>query len=78
MDLTRRTLTYTRHTRSAPTSGIIYLEMGFDLDTLIFVMETSTPLAKAVPPPVGGPLEGAMDAATKILKYAKVRSDLTP
>jgi hypothetical protein len=51
--------------------------MGIELDHLISVLEALTPLAKAIPEPVGGPLEGALEATCRILKYAKVRLTIT-
>jgi hypothetical protein len=47
--------------------------MKINLDHLISALDALTPLAKAVPSPVGGPLEGALESTGRILKYAKVR-----
>jgi hypothetical protein len=46
--------------------------MKINLDHLISALDTLTPLAKAVPSPVGGPLEGALESTGRILKYAQV------
>jgi hypothetical protein len=51
--------------------------MAIELDHLISVLEALTPLARAVPEPLGGPLEGALEATSRILRYAKVRPMIT-
>jgi hypothetical protein len=54
-----------------------YIEMGIELDHLISMVEALTPLAKVIPEPIGGPLEGALEATGQILKYARVRPMIT-
>jgi hypothetical protein len=46
--------------------------MKINLNHLISALDALTPLAKAVPSPVGGPLEGALESTGRILKYAQV------
>jgi hypothetical protein len=47
--------------------------MKIKLEHLISALDALTPLAKAVPSPVGGPLEGALESTGRILKYAQVQ-----
>lgn len=69
-------ITTSAHTLSAHTALTIQgnTEMGIELDHLIFGLEALTPIAKLIPEPIGGPLEGALEATCGILRYAKVRS----
>lgn len=58
----------------APLTTQSHSEMGIELDHFISALEALIPLAKVIPEPVGGPLEGILDVANQILKFAKVRT----